>query len=762
MKILELFAGIGACSTALKKIGIDLEIVDAVEIDKFAIASFNAIHNTNFEKQDITEWNKQLRDIDLITHGSPCFLKGEKVNTKDGFKNIEDIKIGDYVKSHNGNYNKVLRTFKSKNNKIVDIQASAIHNINTTENHPFLVKRGNKVGWLQTKELTTKDFLCVPINKKQEDIKFNSDLPIKSIRFWYLIGRFIGDGWVTKRKERNYNISGIKICCNKNELEDLKNKLCNILHYCIVEDKTTYKLQFTNKELGEFCSQFGIGAKNKHIPQWVLDLKKEYLEYLLMGIIDSDGCFSQNKYKVTTISRDLAYNIGELVLKVKNVPYHLYKTVRPKKHKIEDREVNQNNTYQITWGNNYSNNINFLDNDFLYSRVRKIKRRTEINTVYNIEVENTHSYCVNNIATHNCQDFSVAGKQAGGDLGSGTRSSLMYETIRIVGQVRPKYVLWENVKNILSAKHKHNFDAYIETMNVLGYNSYYQVLNAKDYGIPQNRERVYTISIRKDIDKGNFDFPDKEELKLRLKDVLEDEVDEKYYLSDEKITKIQNSNFMQEKKRIQDKDYSDTILARDWKDPKCVRIGGIFDTENSKHQAGSIYDKEGLSPTLDVMQGGWRQPGIITLGNYMPSNHDASRIVNNEGIAPTVKENHGTVTATNVCYIEKKYDEFVQEKGYIPEMFNPYNKTEIKDIAPSQTTQCGSATSSATVLKNERIRIRKLTPKECWRLMGFSDEDFEKAANIPTSNTQLYKQAGNSICIPVLEKIFKNLFLEDK
>ena len=303
-----------------------------------------------------------------------------------------------------------------------------------------------------------------------------------------------------------------------------------------------------------------------------------------------------------------------------------------------------------------------------------------------------------------CQDFSVAGKQAGGDIGSGTRSSLMYETIRIVGQVRPKYVLWENVKNLLSAKHKHNFDAYIDTMNALSYNSYYKVLNAKDYGIPQNRERVYTISIRKDIDKGNFKFPEKEELKLRLKDMLENEVDEKYYLDNAKTEKITNSNFMQEKKRIQEKEYSDTILARDWKDPKCVRIGGIFDTEKSTHQAGSIYDKEGLSPTLDVMQDGWRQPSIIQIGNYMPSNHDASRIVDSEGIAPTVKENHGTVTATNI-----------------------------------------------------NLRIRKLTPKECWRLMGFSDEDFKKAQNIPTSNTQLYKQAGNSIVVNVLEKIFKNL-----
>ena len=94
-----------------------------------------------------------------------------------------------------------------------------------------------------------------------------------------------------------------------------------------------------------------------------------------------------------------------------------------------------------------------------------------------------------------CQDFSLAGKQAGGDEGSGTRSSLMYETIRIVEKLKPTYVIWENVKNILSKKHRHNFDAYLEKMEHLGYTNYYQVLNAKDYGIPQNRERVFTISI---------------------------------------------------------------------------------------------------------------------------------------------------------------------------------------------------------------------------------------------------------------------------
>ena len=209
------------------------------------------------------------------------------------------------------------------------------------------------------------------------------------------------------------------------------------------------------------------------------------------------------------------------------------------------------------------------------------------------------------------------------------------------------------------------------------------MLNAKDYGIPQNRERVYTISIRKDIDNGNFKFPEKEELKLKLKDLLENEVDEKYYLKDEIVKKFISIN-------------------------ESGNVIGKLKMNKWQDYMKRIYDINKYSPTINTCQGGNTEPKIITIGNYMPSNHDASRIVNNEGLAPTVKENHGTVTATNIGY-----------------------------------------------------KIRKLTPKECWRLMGFNDEDFEKAANIPTSNTQLYKQAGNSIVVPVLEKIFLNLFKGD-
>lgn len=135
-----------------------------------------------------------------------------------------------------------------------------------------------------------------------------------------------------------------------------------------------------------------------------------------------------------------------------------------------------------------------------------------------------------------CQSFSLAGKQEGGDKGSGTRSSLMWETVRIVEKLKPKYVVWENVKNVISKKHKHNFDNYINSLNELGYTSYYQVLNAKDYGLPQNRERVFVISILGEHKP--YVFPQKQELKLKLKDLLEDEVDSKYYLATDIVNQI--------------------------------------------------------------------------------------------------------------------------------------------------------------------------------------------------------------------------------
>lgn len=339
---------------------------------------------------------------------------------------------------------------------------------------------------------------------------------------------------------------------------------------------------------------------------------------------------------------------------------------------------------------------------------------------------------------HLVKIFHSHGQQAGADEGSGTRSSLMYETIRIVKKLKPKYVIWENVKNLISKKHKHNFDNYIQTLEQLGYKSYWQVLNAKNYGIPQNRERVFTISIRKDIDKGFFYFPQKQELKLRLKDLLEDEVDEKYYLS-EKMTRffMHNEQVQKEKGNGFRFGVSDgNIIAK----AVTTRAGSRMDDNFIQ------YNNQRANQTIE------NHKEEIKENSFLDCYNDK---VLNDGTIPTMTSR---ISASNNYFLaiknanSKGYDEATE--GDSIDLTYP-NSTTRRGRVGHQVSQTIPASDTKGVVSKD-LRIRKLTPKECWRLMGFSDEAFDKASQV-NSNTQLYKQAGNSIVVNVLEAIFKEL-----
>lgn len=229
-----------------------------------------------------------------------------------------------------------------------------------------------------------------------------------------------------------------------------------------------------------------------------------------------------------------------------------------------------------------------------YCAIHSISEEKNLGDVSKIDLSQIQEEV--DIITHGspCQDFSIAGKQAGAEKGSGTRSSLMWFTVDIVEKVKPKYVIWENVKNLLSKRHKHNFDNYIEVMDKIGYNSYFKILNAKDQGIPQNRERIYTISIRKDIDKRNFEFPKSEELKMRLKDILEKNVEEKYYLSEEKISKIVNWKAYQKpfERVLGNNSISPTLTARGAGEEHSGMITYSEDLENTTNLQEKNINKQ--------------------------------------------------------------------------------------------------------------------------------------------------------------------------
>lgn len=406
-----------------------------------------------------------------------------------------------------------------------------------------------------------------------------------------------------------------------------------------------------------------------------------------------------------------------------------------------------------------------------------------------------------------CQDFSVAGKQKGSvwtckDCGheynpltvhwserdkcpccgsnniEKTRSSLLVEYLRVIRANKPNFGMYENVKNIVGKQFKDaTFKLFTDELEEYGYNVYWKVLNAKDYGIPQNRERVYLIFIKKELDNGKFKYPEPFDNGTRLKDILDDEVDEKFYISEDKVqrflTNLNNKDALlydacQVKREGKSREYNEfcpTLTARDYKDPRLVndnkvkQLGNIVDTGNwDNPQRGRIYSSDGCSPALNCCGGGGLEPKIVQLGNINPSGKGMNgNVFDENGLAPTVTTNKGEGNKIAVRQATKKgYIEC--ELGGVADLSYPDSKTrrgrvqEDGNICPTIT-----ATETGVCRIESLVRIRKLTPKECFRLMGFSDENFEAAEKM-VSNSQLYKQAGNSIVVDVLYYILVELY----
>ena len=535
-----------------------------------------------------------------------------------------------------------------------------------------------------------------------------------------------------------------------------------------------------------------------------------------------------------------------------------------------------------------------------------------------------------------CTDISVAGKQEGIIKGA-TRSGLLYECEKIIEAKRPKYLLMENVKNLVGKQFINQFKEWCEYLESLGYTNYhnnYKCLNAKDFGVAQNRERIFMVSILGEHKP--YEFPKGFKLEKRLKDFLDTDIEDKYYLSDEiqkrfKQTKKDDGNnniigttapefrTIGQRDLVYGKEASSigSLVATDYKQPKQIvdkiivegntnpsnhnatrvlnpdgisctvmenhgkgvqiidyadRIGGCFDDDKGKHQAGSVWNKNGLSPTLDTMQGGYRQPLVTEEINIEKVGHldckgwheIETRVHSTNGLAPTVEtrnrakyietinykgkeielpcvcasrgrnpenpssresglptEQHielntkGTSNAittvqkdnyvleshkiiceqrcdeglrffkNNICGTirtidaggDKRVIEVEPNKVLIPQA-TKQGYAELTPPGVADLTYPNSKTRRGRVQENGQIvptltaahqdlcyfepnyRIRKLTPKECLRLMGVCDEDIAKMKSVGLSDSSLYKLAGNSIVKNVLDALHQNMFLE--
>ena len=514
-----------------------------------------------------------------------------------------------------------------------------------------------------------------------------------------------------------------------------------------------------------------------------------------------------------------------------------------------------------------------------YSIIHQIPEELNLGDIKTIDLDKLEEY---DLLTWGfpCVDISVAGKAEGlkikcedchqifdlsklsnmacpycksRNVTSKTRSGLYFEGLKVLLATKPKYSIIENVKALTNKKNKENFKQILKDLDEAGYNNYWKVLNAKDFGVPQNRERVFIVSIRKDIEQ-NFEFPKGFDSGIRLKHILEPVVDEKYYIPQDRcekllkelkekiqisknnIIQINNPSFSQQrvyspegnaptiaagnrgggkepckiieldnlekdnknpvklfdipKEIINDNErqrrvystegVSPTILARN-DNAKILQVGKL-DMKGSE-QVRRVYDPEGLSPTLDTMQGGWRQPKVVI---QTPIKDNSKVLCDEKDITPNELEfiggiNTGKMWLDNGKSLSRNYKQgnrIYSSEGIacsqtanggglggptgLYAVYDPYNRKLPKDQEAITTLRTNYSNGNAQIICTEeyKLRIRKLTPLECFLLMGFNKEDYQKLRDNGFSDTRLYKMAGNSIVVNVLEYIFMQLFLK--
>lgn len=333
-----------------------------------------------------------------------------------------------------------------------------------------------------------------------------------------------------------------------------------------------------------------------------------------------------------------------------------------------------------------------------------------------------------------CQSLSISGRQDGMAEGSGTKSSLAWEVIRLLrvaeSQGRlPRWLVMENVKGLLSRRNTAEFARLRAELEDMGYTNSWSVLNAMDFGVPQKRERVFMVS---SLDGRVFTFPEGARTELRLRDLLEapEDVDPSLFLSDEKVARYEEHA----------RRHREAGHGLGWRPREGDGVSPTVLTNPTKGETNTI-----------IVSG--------TLGGY----EQTSRVYDPSGVSPTVTTPAGGGHIPAILYPEgtkKGYREAHEGDGLVMPRPTLARGTVQCDCTPTLTTGGGCGTGTV-VADGDRLRIRYLSPRECWRLMGQPDWAYDRAVEAGVSRTQLYRQAGNSIVVPVLEAVFGAMLSED-
>ena len=526
-KFIDLFCGIGGFHQAMASLG--GQCVFASDIDRHCQQTYKENYGIDVAG-DITKINEaDIPSFDVLCAGFPCLTADSLVCTDKGYKRIIDVLDGDTVLSHDGNFHTIDALMYQGIKPTYKIKTSGMLEVNATDNHKFYVRKKLVIGrnriytepeWKTVGEIMNDTegtyMFGSPINKVEKLPKWNgikvwenqfnqkdvNELDMSDTTLWYILGRFVGDGWVRKqwkKGDKRTLYSGVVICCNKNETESLKMEIGDKYHYTISHEKTTDKFHFISAELGYFAAQFGEGASGKVIPGFVINLPKKQLKEFIRGYEDSDGCVKDGIHYIASINTKLLYGIAHCIEKVYNVPCKISQTHKACKRYIEDRLCNQSDSFRLEYRSYSNRSKHLVEDDIIWYPISRIVENGE-QDVYDIQVADTHTFVVNHSITHNCQAFSVAGKKLGFE--DTTRGTLFFDIMRIAKYHKPRYMLLENVKNLLSHDNGNTWNVIYNSIKSLGYNLLREpiVFSPHFIGIPQLRERVFIMCVREDVD----------------------------------------------------------------------------------------------------------------------------------------------------------------------------------------------------------------------------------------------------------------------
>ena len=835
MKFIDFFAGIGGFRKGMELAG--HECVGFCEFDKFATASYISMHLLTDEQRKVLEelpLKKRQKEIlkdeyrngewyandirrvytgdipkaDCWCFGFPCFAKGTYILTEKGYIPIEDVSVGDKVLTHKGRWRKVTATMHRDGARLWDVNGFGILPTRTTAEHPYYVTKPDQPMEFKKVEQLDDSWYSTMVLPDAESDGYSKEM-------WWIIGRYLADGWRVERKDRPsggrivFAISDDKRAEFEQRLREAK------LHGTYTKERTCGKYHVCNNQLYEYLEKFGKYAHGKRVPREALCLPREKAKYFFDGYMSGDG--RSDREEATSTSAALVLGMCIIAQRLgKSVPA-VYYTRRDEKCVIQGRECRQRDTY--TFRISSKSVKGHYRARYVCRELYQPTESDDFGTVYNISVEEDNSYVANGAIVHNCQDISVAGKQLGFQ---GNRSSLFFRVMYLIGQLKeedkPTYLFIENVKNLLSVNGGWDFARLLIEMEQAGYDAEWQVLNSKDFGVPQNRERCFIIGHLRGRSTAKV-FPVERadgENSIQIIGHRDGYRRNTQVFAQDGITEAlstcqgggrqhgalpcfidlchEGSKMPEQARRLkaryhigasnhagQDSGIAIPVLTPDRAEKR--QNGRRFKEDGEPMFTLTGQDRHGVGiEPIGVLRNVRSDYGKEIRKDYEAGNIKISRHefleseVRDDGVVNTLstvnKDNQLAVKVTEAT--KQGYSECRVGVDSV-NLAVPGSKTRRgrvgHDIANTLDTSCNqgifvqvSEELTVYAVWYEKyqcyIAIRRLTPKECFRLQGWTDDYFEKAAFV-NSDSQLYKQAGNGVTVNVIEAIAERMRIDE-